>query len=72
MIENGLTIPEGCKVGEASGGIAGLQLPANASDELKEEVTWWKWSVIDDRIFLRQNTSIYNIRACLCCIRGHN
>ena len=43
MIENGLTIPEGCKVGEASGGIAGLQLPANASDELKEEVTWWKW-----------------------------
>ena len=43
MIENGLTIPEGCKVGEASGGIAGLQLPANASDEIKEEVKWWRW-----------------------------
>ena len=43
MVENGLTIPEGCKVGETSVGIAGLQLPANASDELKEEVTWWKW-----------------------------
>ena len=43
MIENGLSIPEGCKVGEASGNIAGLQLPPNASDDIKEEVTWWKW-----------------------------
>ena len=43
MVENGLTIPEGCKVGEGSGGTAGLQLPANASDEIKEEVRWWKW-----------------------------
>ena len=43
MIENGLTIPQGCKVGEATGNIAGLQLPANASDELKEEVKWWRW-----------------------------
>lgn len=43
MVENGLAIPEGCKVGEATGKIAGLQLPANASDELKEEVKWWKW-----------------------------
>ena len=43
MDENGQIIPEGCKVGETSVGVAGLQLPANASDELKEEVTWWKW-----------------------------
>ena len=43
MVENGLTLPEGCKAGEATGNIAGLQLPANASDELKEEVKWWKW-----------------------------
>lgn len=43
MVKNGLTIPEGCKAGEASGKIAGLQLPANASNELKEEVKWWKW-----------------------------
>ena len=43
MVENGLIIPEGCKVGETSVGTVGLQLPANASDELKEEVKWWKW-----------------------------
>ena len=43
MIENGLSVPEGCKVGEATGNVAGLQLPTNASDELKEEVTWWRW-----------------------------
>ena len=43
MVKNGLAIPEGCKAGEATGKIAGLQLPANASDELKEEVKWWKW-----------------------------
>ena len=43
MVENGLTIPEGCKAGEATGNIAGLQLPANASDKLKEEAKWWKW-----------------------------
>ena len=43
MIENGLTLPEGCKAGEATGNIAGLQLPVNASDELKEEVKWWRW-----------------------------
>ena len=43
MVENGLSIPEGCKVGEGTGNIAGLQLPANASDDLKEEVTWWRW-----------------------------
>ena len=43
MVKNGLTIPEGCKAGETTGKVAGLQLPANASDELKEEVKWWKW-----------------------------
>ena len=43
MVENGLSIPEGCKVGEGTGNIAGLQPPANASDDLKEEVTWWRW-----------------------------
>ena len=43
MVENGLSIPEGCKVGETAGGIVGLQLPPNASDDLKEEATWWKW-----------------------------
>ena len=43
MIKNGLTLPEGCKAGEATGNIAGLQLPANASEELKEEAKWWKW-----------------------------
>ncbi len=43
MVENGLSIPEGCKVGEATGSVAGLQLPPNASDEIKEEATWWKW-----------------------------
>ena len=43
MIEHGLTIPDGCKAGEATGKIAGLQLPANPSAELKEEVSWWRW-----------------------------
>ena len=43
MVENGLSIPEGCKVGETSTNTFGLQLPPNASDEIKEEVTWWKW-----------------------------
>ena len=43
MVENGLSIPEGCKVGEGTGNIAGLQPPADASDDLKEEVTWWRW-----------------------------
>ena len=43
MIENGLKIPKGCKVGKTSTKTAGLQLPLNASDDLKEEVTWWKW-----------------------------
>ena len=43
MLENGLNIPEGCKVGETSPKIAGLQLPPNASDDIKEEVTWWRW-----------------------------
>ena len=43
MVKNGLSIPEGCKTGETSEGNAGLQLPADASDELKEEVKWWKW-----------------------------
>ena len=43
MVENGLTIPEGCKAGQTSVGVAGLQLPSNASDELKEEVKWWRW-----------------------------
>ncbi len=43
MVEHGLTIPDGCKAGEATGKIAGLQLPANPSAELKEEVSWWRW-----------------------------
>ena len=43
MVENGLSIPEGCKIGEASGGIVGLQLPPNASDDIKEEAKWWRW-----------------------------
>ena len=43
MVENGLVIPKGCKTGEASGNRAGIQLPVNASDELKEEVKWWRW-----------------------------
>ena len=43
MVENGLSIPQGCKIGEAAGNIVGLQLPPNASDEVKEEATWWKW-----------------------------
>ena len=43
MVENGLSIPEGCKVGESAGSMVGLQLPPNASDDLKEEATWWKW-----------------------------
>ena len=43
MSKNGLSIPEGCKVGEGTGSIVGLQLPANASDDLKEEVKWWRW-----------------------------
>ena len=43
MVENGLNIPEGCKVGETSTKTAGLQLPSNASDDVKEEATWWKW-----------------------------
>lgn len=43
MVENGLTIPEGCKAGEGSGKRPGIQLPAGASDELKEEVTWWRF-----------------------------
>ena len=43
MVESGLSIPEGCKVGEGTGNIVGLQLPANASDDLKEEVKWWRW-----------------------------
>lgn len=43
MVENGLAIPEGCKSGEASGNRVGIQLPSNASDELKEEAKWWRW-----------------------------
>jgi hypothetical protein len=43
MIENGLNIPEGCKVGTTSNNTVGLQLPPNASDAIKEEATWWKW-----------------------------
>ena len=43
MVENGLSIPEGCKVGESAGSMVGLQLPPNASDDLKEEAKWWKW-----------------------------
>ena len=43
MLENGLKIPEGCKVGETSTKTAGLQLPPNASDDIKEEVTWRRW-----------------------------
>ena len=43
MVENGLRIPEGCKVGETSKNTFGLQLPPNASDEIKEEAIWWKW-----------------------------
>ena len=43
MIENGLGIPEGCKVGTTSTNTFGLQLPPNASDDIKEEATWWKW-----------------------------
>jgi hypothetical protein len=43
MVENGLSIPEGCKVGETSKNTSGLQLPPNASDDIKEEAIWWKW-----------------------------
>ena len=43
MVKNGLNIPEGCKVGETSTKTAGLQLPPNASEDVKEEATWWKW-----------------------------
>ena len=43
MVENGLSLPEGCKVGEAAGNIVSLQIPPNASDDVKEEATWWKW-----------------------------
>jgi|TARA_B100001079_G_scaffold138799_1_gene118952 hypothetical protein len=41
MEENGLTIPEGCKAGSGAGKRAGIQLPAEASDEVKEEAKWW-------------------------------
>ena len=43
MVENGLSLPEGCKPGETSTKIAGLQLPPNASDDIKEEAIWWRW-----------------------------
>ena len=43
MIENGLGLPEGCKAGETSTKTAGLQLPPNASDDIKEEAIWWRW-----------------------------
>ena len=43
MVENGLSIPEGCKIGEASVVKVGIQLPPNASDDIKEEAKWWRW-----------------------------
>ena len=43
MAENGLSIPPGCKAGESTGNRVGLQLPTNASDEIKGEAKWWRW-----------------------------
>ncbi|MCH8156271.1 MAG: hypothetical protein IID18_00710 [Nitrospinae bacterium] len=41
MKENGLALPEGCNAAEGTGKRFVIQHPADASDEVKEEVKWW-------------------------------
>jgi len=51
MVESGLTVPEGCKAGAGAGKRSGIQLPADAPDELKEEVKWWNFRLNMTRDF---------------------
>ncbi len=51
MLENGLARPEGCKAVTGAGKKSGIQLPADASDELKEEVKWWRFRIDMTRDF---------------------
>ncbi len=60
MLENGIKIPEGCKIGETSTKTAGLQLPPNASDDIKEEATWWKWRLEMTRDFGKDEGKLAN------------
>ncbi len=43
MVENGLTLPEGTEMKVGAGNLQTIPIPSNASEEIKEEVSWWMW-----------------------------
>ncbi len=43
MTEHGLKLPEGAEMKIGAGNLQTIPIPSNASEELKEEVSWWMW-----------------------------
>ncbi len=43
MVENGLVLPEGTEMKVGTGKLQTIPIPSDASEELKEEVSWWMW-----------------------------